>query len=139
MRIESVLSSLEKYLELKKDAGDSPDVGEARIQASNALDEYIQHRFDDLMFAERQKGGRITKKVVVPDVGSIKFTWDDIVHLIDALNSAPGILSDQHLRSAEAILRWMDNYKEWYFNKRLNAINVISPTLDLDLDDDLKG
>lgn len=132
--IERVLASLEEYFDLKRDIGsiEEPNIFAAKERAGRALNEYIQYRFDDLLFEDRKKASTITTKVHVPDVSSVKFTWDDVVALLDALNSPPHPLKE--LDDRELRERWMRIYTEWYQVKRPLAMNTISPVLGLDLD-----
>lgn len=145
MDIETVLATLEEYFEIKRDLVSSiePNVLKAKERAGRALNEYIQKRFDNLMVQQEHRklssSTSTTRKMVIPDASGTKFTWEDIVGLLDALNTPPNPLaSPEQLNNQEYVDRWMKSYKEWYLKKRSSAMRSLSSPqgLDLDLDDD---
>lgn len=136
--MDRVLAALEEYFELKRDieSVEEPNLFAAKDRAGKALNEYIEDSFDHLMIEEKRRSTHITQKVKIPDTSSIKFTWDDMVHLLDALNSPPLPPSHQKQSDEKFMDNWMKLYRDWYQNKRPQAMNSISPPLGLDLEND---
>lgn len=129
MKIERVLSTLEEYLELRRElgeaGGDHTVVQAAKDRAGLALNEYIRSRFDNLMIEERHTSSTPTRKVDVVNPAIAQVAWEDVAELMDALNAAPSPMRD--LTNQIAIHKWMVVYKHWY-EKRRKALNV-DPTL----------
>lgn len=137
MTIETVLTCLENYLKLRELEGteEEHEYTAARNQAGEALNEYIQKRFDSAMLEERRRSLSITKKVAVVDPSEIKVTWDEVAKLLDALNSSPVPIKEPKQLAEKDFVRWMQIYTGWYFNKRLPAMQLTSAKLELDLEE----
>lgn len=142
MSVDRVLAALEEYFSLKRDLGEietpvEPNVLAARDRAGMALNEYIQTRFNTLLIEDHHKIESPTIKVQIPDAGALKFSWEDIAGLMDALNSPPNPPSEKQIHNTEAITRWVRIYRLWYSQKRTEALRSLSPiqTLDLELEE----
>lgn len=139
MKIESVLSTLEEYLELRREAGDASSdvsvVGEAKDRAGRALNEYIRTRFNHLMIEERKSSTSPTRKVDIVNPSTAKVSWEEVAGLMDAVNAAPMPMKD--LSSQVLVHKWMANYKLWYEQKRRDALKI-NPTDAIDLSEDIE-
>lgn len=129
MKIERVLSTLEEYLELRREAGEADGdhtvVQAAKERAGLALNEYIRSRFDNLMIEERRVSSTPTRKVDIVNPATAQVSWEEVAELMDALNAAPVPMRD--LTNPIAVHKWTVAYKSWYENKRRNALSV-NPT-----------
>lgn len=139
MKIERVLSTLEEYLELRREigthGGDHHVVNAAKQRAEMALNEYIGGRFNHLMVEERRISTTPTRKVDVVNPKNTTIAWEEVVELVDALNAPPMPLRDTS--NPKAVERWMAVYRAWYEQKRRAAlrINPLGP-LELDLENE---
>lgn len=138
MEINSVLAALEEYFEIKRDIGlfiEAPNLVEARERAGKTLNEYIQKKFDHLLYQqEKRKNTSVTQKIVLPDEENLKFSWDNVASLLDALNSLPNPLPKDKLNNEEAVIKWMNKYEEWFKNKRGTALRSVTSSFQLELD-----
>lgn len=132
---DNVLTALEKYLELKKNSTEELPVTNAREEAGGALNDYIQKRFDTAMLEERRRSLSVTKKVAVVNPSQVKVTWDEVAKLLDALNNSPLPLKEPKQMFEKDFIRWMEIYTIWYQTKRLQAMQLPSASLELDLDE----
>lgn len=133
MTIDRVLSTLEEYFHLKNELITNSDEGEAdihliedaRFRAKMALNEHIKSQFDAVVNEEtRRSSSNITSKIrVASPTDSTIISWDDVVKMLDALNSPPTPLKHPTI---DNIIVWMDAYKSWYDSRRINAIKTIS-------------
>lgn len=135
MKIETVLSSLEEYLEMRRDVGSDDHsflgLSAARHRAELALKEYIGSQFNYLMVEERRVSTTPTRKVDVVNPKNTSIAWEEVVGLIDALNSPPTPM--RNFSDPKAVERWMKVYRDWYEFKRKAALKV-NPLIPLELD-----
>lgn len=126
MKIERVLSTLEEYLELRREVGevggDHTVVQSAKERAGLALNEYIRSRFDNLMIEERRSSTTPTRKVDIVNPATAQVAWEEVANLMDALNGAPTPMMD--LSNQVGVHKWFVAYKHWYEKKRRDALNV---------------
>ncbi len=123
MKIENVFAALETYFEAKK-AG-SIDLSEVQDKAKANLDLYIKDQFNQLILEDKK-----SKTPTIPDMlavspAEVKVAWEDVVNLLDALNSSPMPLSQDGLENH--MVRWMEIYTEWYRKKRVEALLSVTP------------
>lgn len=67
-----------------------------------------------------------TQRVRVP-VGGVKVSWEEVVHLLDALNAPPLPLSFHPPKDETAVREWMSVYSNWYYHKRTKALRNLLP------------
>jgi hypothetical protein len=136
VNIDRLLASVEEYFEIRNEVGGSEDLAvlrAAKERVELALNEYFKSTLDRALLEERRRSSSSTRKIDIVNAGEARVSWEDVVKLIDALNSTP-----MPIRSVEdhtKLHRWMRTYSDWYNNKRTVSLQPIIAPLDLDLEE----
>lgn len=132
MKIENVFAALEEYFEARKNLSEGSAEGSSedslvliQERAKSSLDLYIKDQFNQLILDDK-RDKTPTIEMVAVNPSNVKVAWEDVVNLLDALNSPPLPLEQENLSLRQAS-RWMEIYKEWYGKKRIDALLSVTP------------
>lgn len=138
MTFDRLMATIEEYLSLKQEIGITAEfeqLGQASKRIELALKEYLQNYFDRALLEDRIRSSSMTTKVNVIQPEDAVYSYNDIVKVLDLLNSAPIPLHD--MSDDNMVRHWMAIYSEWFLRKKKIKIQ---PTNKLSLDlDDLKN
>ena len=140
MNTDQLLASLEEYFSIKQDLLGEEDLEALRAAKKRVdlcLKEYFRDNFDKAFLEERRRTSSETRKMSVVDPAGVvnkNIAWDDVVKILDFVNSCPIPVKD--LRDPLKTDKWMKNYNEWY-QKRMSVLNKIIPPLQLDLENEI--
>lgn len=138
MTFDRLMATIEEYLSLKQEIGITAEfeqLGQASKRIELALKEYLQNYFDRALLEDRRRSSSMTTKVNVIQPEDAVYSYNDIVKVLDLLNSAPIPLHD--MSDDNMVRHWMAIYSEWFLRKKKIKIQ---PTNKLSLDlDDLKN
>jgi hypothetical protein len=136
MTITRLLATLEEYFSMKRELGESgqlEELKEASKRVELSLREYVRAHFDRAIMEDRRKTSSLTRKVDIISPDKATYSWNDVVKLLDALNSAP--IPPRNLDDAEGLANWIAVYKEWFRNKRNVSLTPINQELSIDFEE----